>query len=454
MAQRSSAEPKMPELERKKFFSFDGGVREVAAYHRPDRYRELEKSLGTRHRIPRGGGYSYAAASFGKTSIVQDLTRFNRILKFEPEHGLVTVEAGVTLADLLDLTIPAGLWLPVIPGYPKITIGGCVAANVHGKNPAANGTFRNYVKEITLFHPAYGSITVNERCQPDIFELTCGGYGLTGIILSVTLRLEHLPGSRCLLKRIEVASLLEAYQVIVDSSASSQFAYSMHQAHVEPLKLGRGFVNCGQMPLDSPSPEWRIPNYRVVTASNRGVIPFSIFGGSRTPLILTAHWFLENTKKKEISEPLFEGMFPFARNGYYFRLYGKAGLAEYQMLIPFKETQQFLTELQSVMLKEKPPAVMASLKLFKGKQRLLRFEMDGTCLALDLVRCARTERFLTILDDMLISASGIPYLIKDSRLPQQVARLCYPHYELMRKALHDFDPQRLYRSEMSERLAL
>lgn len=87
--------------------------------------------MGKKCRTARGGGYSYAAAYFGKHSIVQDLRRFNRILEFEPHHGLITVEAGITLADLLGVTIPAGLWLSVIPGYTAIAIGGCVASNVH-----------------------------------------------------------------------------------------------------------------------------------------------------------------------------------------------------------------------------------------------------------------------------------------------------------------------------------
>lgn len=441
------------ELEKKQFVSFDGGVMEFAAYQRPDRYRTIENSLGKQFRIARGGGYSYAPASFGKGVIVQDLTLFNRILRFDHTHSLVKVEAGITLSDLLNVTIPSGLWLPVIPGYPEITVGGCIASNVHGKNPAYKGTFRKYVREITLFHPAYGTISVSEETNPFIFNLTCGGYGLTGLIVSATLQLEKLPGVKTIVKRTMVTSLEEAFQVISELSRKNEFAYSMHQANPDQKKFGRGYVSCGNMISDS-SNCWSMPEYKIIKASNRGAIPFSVFGGSRTRLILGVHWFMENAKKNEITETLFDSMFPFVRNWYYFCLYGKRGLAEYQMIIPTKDVESFLTEFQRIMVKEKPPAVMCSIKLFKGTPNLLRFEMNGACLALDLIRCTKTLEFLSILDSMIISSHGIPSIIKDSRLPDKVVQKCYPEYELMKKHLSDYDPERLYRSEMSERLGL
>jgi decaprenylphospho-beta-D-ribofuranose 2-oxidase len=454
MNQRIFEGSSLSDLETKRFISFDGGVRERAAWQRPDRYRAIENSLGKHYRIPRGGGYSYAAASFGRNSIVQDMSAFDRILAFDSQYGRIQVEAGITLASLLNVTIPAGFWLPVIPGYPHITVGGCVAANVHGKNPATQGTFRNYIQAITLFHPAYGMLSVSEENHPSVFHLTCGGYGLTGVILTVTLRLEKLIGTKAVVQRTRVASLHEAYQVITESSATSEFAYSMHHALPEPQLFGRGYVSRGHIPPGPLAQKWRMPGGRVLTASSRGGIPPSLFGGLRTRCVLAAHWLMESARKTETTETLFDAMFPLARRWYYFMFYGRAGLAEYQVIIPHGHAELFLTELQRVLLKEKPPAVMCSLKLFKGDQQLLRFEMEGLCVALDLVRSEKTNRFLATLDSLLMASGGIPYLIKDSRLPEPVARRCYPQFETMKAELHRFDPERLFRSEMSERLRL
>ncbi|MFZ5878874.1 MAG: FAD-binding oxidoreductase, partial [Chloroflexota bacterium] len=199
----------------KEYISFDGGYSTKAQYQQPDRYRMLvDADAGGYARIARGGGYSYAAASFGAEGVTQEMASFNRVIRFVPQERLIEVEAGITLGDLIGITTPQGVWLPVVPGYPGITVGGCIAANVHGKNPARNGAFINFVEEIVLFHPANGVTRVSRSADPHVFELTCGGYGLTGVILSATLRLETLPGSQLSRQRTTVGSLVEAARVL------------------------------------------------------------------------------------------------------------------------------------------------------------------------------------------------------------------------------------------------
>ncbi len=126
----------IPAVEATTFHSFDDGVVERAVYSRPDRYRMIKSDVGDGPRIARGGGYSYAAASFGGGSRVVEMRAFDRVLRFDPERRLIEVEAGATLEDVLTFTAPRGLYLPVQPGYPAITVGGCLAANVHGSAAA------------------------------------------------------------------------------------------------------------------------------------------------------------------------------------------------------------------------------------------------------------------------------------------------------------------------------
>jgi decaprenylphospho-beta-D-ribofuranose 2-oxidase len=441
-------------VERKRFVSFDGGTSEDAEYLRPDRYRMIEASLGKKYRIVRGGGYSYAAASFGGGSIVQDFTLFNRVLEFDFQSGLIKVEAGISLSDLLSVTVPRGFWLPVIPGYPAITVGGCVAANVHGKNPFQRGTFRNYVEELTLFHPAYGVRSISELKDPSVFHLTCGGYGLTGVIIFVTLRLEKCPGSKAIVRRIPVGSFNEGLKVISEVGGQNDFAYSIHQAYPDGKIFGRGYVNTGGM-VAGESAAWQTAApAKMINASRRGRIPFSVFGGLRTRFILAVHWLTEKAKPTTTTESLYNSLFPFVGKEYYFTLYGKRGLVECQVIVPDGASELFLNELQRLLLKEQVPAVMGSIKLFKGERRLLRFEMDGVCVALDLVRCEKTMRFLSTMDQLTISAGGIPFVIKDSRLPANTVKSCYPEYGLMKEHLLKYDTERLFRSEMSQRLGL
>jgi decaprenylphospho-beta-D-ribofuranose 2-oxidase len=152
--------------------------------------------------------------------------------------------------------------------------------------------------------------------------------------------------------------------------------------------------------------------------------------------------------------PVFDAMFPFARRSEYFLLFGRRGLAEYQALVPHDAIEGFLRDLEREALRRRPPLVMLSMKLFRGIQRLLRFEADGVCFTADLVRSPAGLRFLQVLDQLTVAAGGLPHIIKDSRLPVGVVRQCYPEYERFRERLRMYDPERCFRSELSERLEL
>src|SRR5450631_993787 len=167
---------------RSEFVSFDGSVRMMTRHQRPDRYRHLDNILD-RRLIARGGGYAYSAASFGANSCALEMTAFDRLLKFDPARSLLTVEAGARVIDVFKWAIRQGLQVPVIPGYPLVTIGGCIAADVHGKNPWRDGTFADWVRAVTIFHPDKGYLNVNRESDPGLFEMTCGGFGMTGVIV-------------------------------------------------------------------------------------------------------------------------------------------------------------------------------------------------------------------------------------------------------------------------------
>src|SRR5437879_3197893 len=124
------------------FTSFDGRVKATAFHQRPDRYRHLVAAQHSIPRIARGSGLAYSAASFGSGVLVQEMTAFSRMLAFDEAQHLLTVEAGIRIGDLLRWAIDRDFYVPVVPGHPAITIGGCIAADVHGKNPKRDGTFR------------------------------------------------------------------------------------------------------------------------------------------------------------------------------------------------------------------------------------------------------------------------------------------------------------------------
>jgi hypothetical protein len=153
-------------------------------------------------------------------------------------------------------------------------------------------------------------------------------------------------------------------------------------------------------------------------------------------------------------QPVFDTIFPFARRGEYFLLYGRRGLAEYQVLVPHSSVDEFLREFEREVLRLRPPVVMASMKLFRGEPGLLRFEGDGVCITVNLVRSPGGVGFLAVLDRLTLAAGGIPHIVKDSRLPASVVARSYPQYEPFRERRAEQDPERLFRSELSTRLEL
>jgi decaprenylphospho-beta-D-ribofuranose 2-oxidase len=229
-------------LRQSRFITFDGGFESLNMLQRPDRYRHLEADFGKAKRIARGAGLSYAAASFGGVSIVQQMSAFNRLLDFDPHRMTVHVEAGVAIGLLALWGAERGLSVPVLPGYPAITVGGCIAADVHGKNPLRDGTFRSWVEAVTLYHPAHGCRTLDRKTHPEEFQATCGGYGLTGLIVDATLRLVEQTGASVAVRRVAVRSIAEAIEGIGCSTADHDFAYSWHDGTLRGHRFGRGIL--------------------------------------------------------------------------------------------------------------------------------------------------------------------------------------------------------------------
>ncbi len=277
------------------FTTFDGTLSLSTKHQRPDRFSHLESPDSTAHRIPRGGGYAYSAASFGENSLVQEMTCFNRFLEFNAEKLTLKLEVGVRLIDLMEWAIPRQLHFPVLPGYPLITVGGCVAADVHGKNPYKDGTFSDWVKQLTVFHPQKGYQSCSPEENPELFAMTCGGYGLTGVITDVTLQLAKLPAPWIALSQKRVGSLQEAEREL--SSCDADIAYSWHDA-TAGSNFGRGIVYIGQWTGGSAQP--KPMKFHPMTANTRARLPVSAWNGF-TARVANSALLLHSRYKRHVS---------------------------------------------------------------------------------------------------------------------------------------------------------
>nr|WP_259372702.1 FAD-binding oxidoreductase [Schlegelella koreensis] len=407
--------------------------------------------MGSAKRIARGAGMSYAAASFGAGSIVQQMASFDRMIAFDPVQKTLRVEAGASIGGLSIWASQRGLLMPVLPGYPTITVGGCIAADVHGKNPHRDGTFNDWVSALTLYHPAHGFREIAREREPALFDATCGGFGLTGVIVDATLRLVAQTGPAYTIATSAVESLTAARDMIEVLGQNHEFAYSWHDGTLRGRAFGKGLVFCGSWASEPEPPKG--PDCRPMTPYSRGRLPACLW----TPA--SSRWANAYFRRSALRHPhqrksVFDASFPFTSQTLYHRMFGRRGLAEAQVLVDDEHWEAFLQGITRLFDAVDPAATMLSLKRFRGNGRSLGMCGSGTLVAIDLVREARTLRFLAGLDRLVMETRSQPNVIKDSRLPGSVAAASLPHYASFRARLRDWDPQRLYESEMSRRLDL
>lgn len=431
------------------FSTFDGTLSLSTAHQRPDRFCHLESPDSADYRIARGGGYAYSAASFGENSLVQEMTCFNRFLEFDPQALTLKLEVGVRLIELMEWVLPKQLYFPVLPGYPLITVGGCVAADVHGKNPYKDGTFSDWVKQLTVFHPQKGYQTCSRDERPELFAMTCGGYGLTGVITSVTLQLVKLPAPAIALSRRRVGSLSEAESVM--SSCDADIAYSWHDACVGK-NFGQGIVYTGKWTEGGGQP---LPmKFRPMTADSRARLPVSAWNGV-TARIANSAVLLHSRYANDVSvKSVLEASFPFASNVYFHKLFGRPGLRETQFLVGDEKLGACFQAVEELCSMTGAPTMMMSLKRFRGGQKSLSMTGAGYLVAIDCYRNTKTDLFMHQLDQIIVDVGGQINLSKDSRVPREVAESTIACFADFKRDLFDYDKERTMRSELSARLGL
>lgn len=401
--------------------------------------------------IPRGAGLSYAPASFGKDKLIRDMCSFDRILEFDESSKIVVVEAGISLKKLLTWSFSKQLFLPVLPGQPEITVGGCVAANVHGKNPYKDGTFMEQVEWIELSHPTLGTKIISRSNEKKIFDATCGGLGLTGIITKVALKLQKLSSEIIILSSKKTESLKNTLE-IMKQHTSDDLLYSWNMGSTL-FNFGKGIVTSGIFSDDSSSKTLQIKERKGMNSNDR-LLPFSLWNTLSSPIINSINRKIQSGKNI-VKKDVYSALFPFVGTArMFYGLYGSNGFNEYQVLIKKKYSVEFIDDLTKLIKSEKPSLTILVMKLFNGKQKLLHFSDEGLSIILNLKHCNSTLKFLKKLDDIVISYKALPYIVKDSRLTKEVVEQCYPEYHVFKEILNEIDPKRIFKSELSERMNL
>lgn len=308
--------------------SFDRSTVARCQVQQPDRYRAIEALPAEQPRIARGSGVSYVDASFGGDVVVQDLRAFDRLLAFDEARGLLTVEAGARIGDVVRFLLGRGWLLPVVPGHARATVGGCIAADVHGKNPARDGTFRDHVVAIELFDPVQGWIGASPHENAERFEACFAGFGIAGLIGIATLRLARAPAAY-VVRRMPVANLVEAAEVL-QAHAGAPLLYGWHDGRAG--HFGRGVIRFGLEAQEGVRAS-------AVADLPVAVPPWPITAWNAAGIAVLNRWIHRRwCQPGSTTIDVASALFPLNGARSYYAGFGAAGFVEAQWLVPDRKS--------------------------------------------------------------------------------------------------------------------
>ncbi len=397
--------------------------------------------------IARGLGRSYGDSALAPQIV--GLRQLDHFLEFDVSTGRLRCEAGVSLADILLEFVPRGWFVPVTPGTRFVTVGGAVASDVHGKNHHVAGAFSDHVESLDILLGSGEILTIGPTQHSDLFRATCGGMGLTGVILTVTLRLIRIESSRIVETTIKAANLDAAVEVFNENSDST-YSVAWIDCLARGSSLGRSLIMLGEHAADGD-----------LSVKQGGALPIPIDLPSvvMNPLTVRAFntlYFLKALTLRRTREvPLEPYFYPLDALADWNRLYGSRGFVQYQFVLPLAGGLDGLRRVLERIARSGAGSFLAVLKVFgRGNANFLSFPMEGYTLALDFQVEARTLALLDDLDSIVREHSGRIYLTKDARMSVSTFRSSYPQWEQFESVRSKYHAIGKFSSLQSKRLGL
>ena len=405
-----------------------------------------------------GLGRSYGDSGLPVTgSRALKMTSLTNVIAFDSESGWIECEAGVSIYQLIQHFLPLGFFPPVVPGTQFVTLGGALCNDIHGKNHHQDGTFADHVRDVEVL-TANGEVIVCDAEQnSEFFWATVGGLGLTGMILSLKLKLTRVGGPGIEMESIRVRDLDHFFEVSAESGSFTH-TVSWIDCVAQGAQLGRGIFMRGRHSHDQPKP--RLLGRVAASISPLLKVPFSMPNWLLNPL--TIRTFNELYFRKHPQgllsqtthyEPFF---FPldFVRD--WNRIYGGRGFLQYQLVVPNEPDHRAIRTILEEISKTGMGSFLAVIKEFGHLQHGgLSFPRPGVTLALDFPHYGQPLfELFNRLDRIVMDVGGRVYLGKDARLPKEHFQEMYPEWQEWLEVKEKWDPQGLFRSTMSERLGL
>lgn len=400
--------------------------------------------------IARGNGRAYGDAAANPRGTLT-MGSHRQILAFDAETGHLTAEAGLLLSDIIAEFAHRGWFPPVTPGTKFVSLGGMIAADVHGKNHHVTGSFGSHVEAFDLAL-ADGRVV---RCAPDenatLFAATLGGMGLTGVILRATVRLMPIETTKIRRETLRAANL-DAVMALFEESQSWTYSVAWIDCLSGGSALGRSVLQRGEHATAS-----EVPTAGALTPSpkraRRVPLDFPTFALNRWSVrLFNALYWSRSRPGIDIVDfdPFF---YPLDALLEWNRIYGRHGFFQYQCVLPTAASRSGLVALLQRIRATGSGSFLSVLKRFGPQDGMLSFPMEGYTLALDFPVTAATLRLADELDAIVADHGGRLYLAKDARMAPAMLR-GYPRLEEFNAVRAAVDPDRKFASALSLRLGL
>jgi FAD/FMN-containing dehydrogenase len=370
-----------------------------------------------------GLGRSYGDVCLNNGHTLLDTSRMNRFLDFDAETGVVTCEAGTTLDDILRMAVPRGWFLPVTPGTKFVTVGGCIANDVHGKNHHRAGTFGRYVREFELLR----SDGTRLRCTPEseLFRATIGGLGLTGLITTAAIQLRQIESPEVVVERVPFRSLGEFDALSRECDATHEYTVAWFDSFAG--RDSRGIFFRGN------HAERGGASHKHVRPRTLPVAPFSPFLNPLTVRAFNTTYFRANAKPRPQRLDYDPFFYPLDAVANWNAIYGRHGFLQYQFLIPEAAGLEPVAQILDRAAKSRLASFLTVIKKFGSlpSPGLLSFPRAGTTVCLDF-SARHAEVLLPLLercDDDVEAAGGSVYPAKDARMSGARFRRFFPQWE-------------------------
>ncbi len=425
----------------------------------PGQVASLLREAPPRGVIARGLGRSYNNAAQNDRGMVITTAAMNRIGDLDAASGLVTCEAGVSLEQLMVAGLRSGWFVPVSPGTRRVTIGGAIAADVHGKNHHVAGSFARHVHWFDLLLPDGSERRVTPAGDPLLFWATAGGMGLTGVVLRARIQLTRVETSRVRVDTVRAANIDEAMTYLSDTDDRYGYTVAWLDCLASGPSLGRSVITSGDFaqiadlgPKDRNNPLAFRPSARLGAPD---IFPSGLIN-RYTVAPFNEVWFRKAPRRRDGEIQTISAFFhPLDGVRNWNRVYGPAGFRQYQFVVPFGQEQTVRRAVEKISQARAPSFVTVLKRFGPADDGLLSFPMAGWTLALDFpARTPGLAGLLTWLDEQVVAAGGRVYLAKDSRVSPDALGAMYPRLEEFRKIRADLDPHGLMASDLSRRLGL